>query len=63
MQINSVTTYEVEGRVAVVTSDNPRSEDPDEIIAQILQGVPPAAAGLVQVEQGFDAKLALRYKY
>jgi UDP-N-acetylmuramoyl-L-alanyl-D-glutamate--2,6-diaminopimelate ligase len=26
--------------VAVVTSDNPRSEDPDAIIAQILEGIP-----------------------
>ena len=34
----------------VVTSDNPRSEDPAAIIAQILKGVPEDKAGLVRVE-------------
>ena len=29
--------------VAIVTSDNPRSEDPDAIIAEVLQGAGPAA--------------------
>ena len=32
---------------AVVTSDNPRSEDPDAIIAEILQGAGPASANLL----------------
>ena len=31
--------------VAIVTSDNPRSEDPDAIIAEILDGAMPARAG------------------
>ena len=34
----------------VVTSDNPRSEDPAAIIAQILKGVPEDKAGHVRVE-------------
>ena len=31
--------------VAIVTSDNPRSEDPEAIIEEILAGTTPAAAG------------------
>ena len=30
--------------VAIVTSDNPRGEDPERIIAEILQGMEPARA-------------------
>jgi len=36
--------------LVVVTSDNPRSEPPDEIIDEILAGVPPAAASRVDRE-------------
>ncbi len=35
---------------AVVTSDNPRTEDPDAIIADILAGIPAAARGKVRTE-------------
>jgi UDP-N-acetylmuramoyl-L-alanyl-D-glutamate--2,6-diaminopimelate ligase len=49
--------------VAVVTSDNPRSEDPDAIIAQILAGVPGAGDdgehAPVRVEADRRAAIAL----
>ena len=38
--------------VVVVTSDNPRSEDPDAIIAEILGGVPDPAAVTVLPDRG-----------
>ncbi len=41
----------------IVTSDNPRSEDPDEIIAQILTGVPDGTT--VEVEPDRRAAIAL----
>jgi UDP-N-acetylmuramyl-tripeptide synthetase len=34
----------------VLTSDNPRSEGPAEIIAQIMEGIPPVSAGAVSAE-------------
>ncbi|MBI4717218.1 MAG: UDP-N-acetylmuramoyl-L-alanyl-D-glutamate--2,6-diaminopimelate ligase [Planctomycetes bacterium] len=43
--------------VAVVTSDNPRSEDPQAIIAEILRGFEPGGACRVQVEA--DRKRAI----
>jgi UDP-N-acetylmuramoyl-L-alanyl-D-glutamate--2,6-diaminopimelate ligase len=43
--------------VAIVTSDNPRSEDPERIIAEILEGMEPARAERV-VEP--DRRLAIR---
>jgi UDP-N-acetylmuramoyl-L-alanyl-D-glutamate--2,6-diaminopimelate ligase len=53
------------GRVAadladrvVVTSDNPRGEDPRSIIAEILAGIAPAETGRVQAEP--DRRLAIR---
>lgn len=42
----------------VVTSDNPRSEDPAAIIGDIVQGVPVDGACLVEVEP--DRRIALR---
>jgi UDP-N-acetylmuramoyl-L-alanyl-D-glutamate--2,6-diaminopimelate ligase len=44
---------EISARLAdrtLVTSDNPRSEDPDAIVAEIVAGVPPERAGAVAVE-------------
>jgi murE/murF fusion protein len=44
---------EIAARLAdrvLVTSDNPRHEDPQAIVAQILAGIPPAGAGVVQAE-------------
>jgi UDP-N-acetylmuramoyl-L-alanyl-D-glutamate--2,6-diaminopimelate ligase len=37
-----------EADVAIVTSDNPRSEDPDAIIAEILGGIPAGAPAAVE---------------
>lgn len=45
--------------LAVITSDNPRSEDPGAIIAQILAGVPAGAGGDVEVEPDRRAAIAL----
>jgi UDP-N-acetylmuramoyl-L-alanyl-D-glutamate--2,6-diaminopimelate ligase len=42
--------------VAIVTSDNPRSEDPAAIIAQVLGGVPAGAPAQVEaIEDRADA--------
>jgi UDP-N-acetylmuramyl tripeptide synthase len=44
----------------VVTSDNPRSEDPETIIAQILEGIPAGAPKLeVEVDRAAAIRLAL----
>jgi UDP-N-acetylmuramoyl-L-alanyl-D-glutamate--2,6-diaminopimelate ligase len=45
--------------VTIVTSDNPRSEAPAEIVAEIVAGIPPTAVpdGSVQVE--FDRRAAI----
>jgi UDP-N-acetylmuramoyl-L-alanyl-D-glutamate--2,6-diaminopimelate ligase len=43
----------------VVTSDNPRTEDPQAIIADILAGVPEDSRGKVRVEPDRSAAIAL----
>ena len=45
--------------LAIVTSDNPRSEDPEAIIAEILAGMPGAGDGEVEVEPDRRAAIAL----
>ena len=45
--------------LAIVTSDNPRSENPDRIIADILAGVPETARGKFRVEPDRARALAL----
>jgi UDP-N-acetylmuramoyl-L-alanyl-D-glutamate--2,6-diaminopimelate ligase len=42
--------------MAIVTSDNPRSEDPEAIVDEILAGVPPGAEG---VERCIDRRAAI----
>ena len=43
----------------IVTSDNPRTEDPQSIIAEILTGVPAEARGRVSVEGDRARAIAL----
>jgi UDP-N-acetylmuramoyl-L-alanyl-D-glutamate--2,6-diaminopimelate ligase len=45
--------------VTIVTSDNPRSERPDEIVAQIVAGIAPASARSVQIEVDRGAAIDL----
>jgi UDP-N-acetylmuramoyl-L-alanyl-D-glutamate--2,6-diaminopimelate ligase len=44
--------------VAIVTSDNPRSEDPDAIIDEIFAGIPAGAAG---IEREVDRRTAIEH--
>ena len=44
--------------VAVITSDNPRSEDPQEIVAQVLAGARQAGADAVEVQVDRRAAIA-----
>jgi UDP-N-acetylmuramoyl-L-alanyl-D-glutamate--2,6-diaminopimelate ligase len=37
--------------LVIVTTDNPRSEDPERIIADVLTGVPPTAAVIVEPDR------------
>ena len=46
--------------LAIVTSDNPRSEDPDAIVAEILAGIGEGAA--VEVEPDRRAAIALAFE-
>ncbi len=43
-----------------VTSDNPRSEKPEAIIAEIAEGIPPAGAGVGRYDTIPDRKAAIR---
>jgi UDP-N-acetylmuramoyl-L-alanyl-D-glutamate--2,6-diaminopimelate ligase len=43
--------------IAVVTDDNPRSEDPAAIRAAILAGAPPGHAGIIEITQGRRAAI------
>jgi len=43
-----------------VTSDNPRSEEPEAIIAEIVAGIPPAAAGRDRATALADRKTAIQ---
>jgi UDP-N-acetylmuramoyl-L-alanyl-D-glutamate--2,6-diaminopimelate ligase len=45
--------------LAIVTSDNPRSEDPEAIVAAVLAGADPAAAVEVEVDRRAAIALAL----
>jgi UDP-N-acetylmuramoyl-L-alanyl-D-glutamate--2,6-diaminopimelate ligase len=45
--------------VAVVTSDNPRSEDPAAIISAVLSGIPASASSRVRVEPDRRAAIEL----
>jgi UDP-N-acetylmuramoyl-L-alanyl-D-glutamate--2,6-diaminopimelate ligase len=44
--------------VVVVTSDNPRDEDPEAIVADVLAGVPDPSAVLVRLDRGEAIDLA-----
>ena len=45
--------------LAVVTSDNPRSEDPDAIIAQILEGIDAPAVDTIEELRGWETGVAV----
>jgi len=46
--------------LAVLTSDNPRSEDPEEILAEVVAGVPPGAMVITELDRRAAITLALR---
>lgn len=45
--------------VAVVTSDNPRNEDPDAIIAEVVSGVPPGSDVMVRPDRADAIELVI----
>ncbi|MDJ0924908.1 MAG: UDP-N-acetylmuramoyl-L-alanyl-D-glutamate--2,6-diaminopimelate ligase [Acidimicrobiia bacterium] len=47
--------------LAVITSDNPRSEDPDRIIKEVLAGIPTAASFVVESDRRIAIRRALTH--
>lgn len=45
--------------VAVVTSDNPRTEDPERILQDILEGIPPSVKPIVQGDRATAIRTAI----
>jgi UDP-N-acetylmuramoyl-L-alanyl-D-glutamate--2,6-diaminopimelate ligase len=45
---------------AVITSDNPRTEDPQKILADILEGIPPSITPLVEADRRVAIQQAIR---
>lgn len=46
--------------LAIVTSDNPRSEDPETIVAAVLSGMPDASGHIVEVDRRRAIEIAVR---
>lgn len=44
---------------ALITSDNPRSEDPEAIIAAVAEGLPPGASHVIEVDRRTAIQLAV----
>ncbi|MGI0482492.1 UDP-N-acetylmuramoyl-L-alanyl-D-glutamate--2,6-diaminopimelate ligase [Geminocystis sp. CENA526] len=45
--------------IAVVTSDNPRTENPEQILADVLAGIPQDIKPIVQVDRALAIKIAI----
>jgi UDP-N-acetylmuramoyl-L-alanyl-D-glutamate--2,6-diaminopimelate ligase len=45
--------------VAVLTNDNPRSEDPAAIVAEMLVGIPPGVAPIIELDRRAAIGLAV----
>jgi len=52
-------TAAAEADLTVVTSDNPRTEDPEAIIAQIVGGMPPGSSVRIEPDRGAAIALAV----
>ena len=52
-------TAAAEADLTVVTSDNPRSEDPEAIIEQIVAGMPGGSSFLIEPDRGAAIALAV----
>ena len=52
-------TAAAEADLTVVTSDNPRTEDPEAIIAQIVAGMPPGSSVRIEPDRGAAIALAV----